>query len=368
MAQDRMKKFSEMDISQRVEAWKQLNSTFNKTCVDRLGIDAGFFSEYRGMVDILLYCLENRIKFKLCSKWANFGYDKGWTDYFEPFCEEVDDDFHRHCNTHWRLPLKEFIGGEGNLTFQNLKWKLKLEFYHWVGLWYKKRNDIDYYTQDINEKNRPINRTYKIPQWQFEGNYAEAFRLINSFIWRYNEATMSEINEIIATLNLPATYLSTQIRGGDKFIEFPLLSVDRYIRRLRELSDVKDVYVLTDDYRIITELREKAPDYRWYTLCQPKEAGYYNDDFVRTDPMEKKRKLIRFFASIECLKASSLFLGSITTGPSGFIALLKYPDVHFVDIDTSSFLQTLDMPRREVKRLINEYEQSMAGNALAGEK
>lgn len=352
-----MEKLSEMDSSQNVESWNRLNSTFDKTCVYRLGIDAGFFSEYRGMVDVLLYCLENRIKFKLCSKWANFGYSKGWTDYFEPFCEEVDDRFHLCCNTHWRLPLKELLCVEENRTFKNLKWKLKLEFYHWVGLWFKKRNNIDYYTQDLSSKTRPLNRTYKIPEWQFEGNYAEAFRLVNSFIWRYNKETSSEINETVAALNLPRVYVSAQIRGGDKFIEFPLLSVDVYIRRLRELSPVKDVFVLTDDYRIISELKEKAPDYRWYTLCQPKENGYYNDAFVRTDPMEKKRKLIRFFASIECLKASSLFLGSITTGPSGFIASLKYPDVYFVDIDTSSFLQTLDMPRKDVKRLIKDCEQ-----------
>lgn len=346
-----------MDVLQLVESWNRLNSTFDKTCVCSLGFDAGFFSEYREMVHVLLYCLENRIKFKLCSKWANFGYDKGWTDYFEPFCEEVDDRFHRCCNNRWCLPLKELFFGKGGLTVKNLKWKLKMEFYHWVGLWYKKRNGIDYYTQDLSGKTRPVNRIYKIPQWQFEGNYAEAFRLVNSFIWRYNEETSSEINKIVADLNLPSAYVSMQVRGGDKFIEFPLLSVDAYIRRLRELSPVKDVFVLTDDYRVITELREKAPDYRWYTLCQPTENGYYNDALAKTDPMEKRRKMIRFFASIECLKASSLFLGSITTNPSCFIASLKYPDVHFVDIDTSSFLQTLDMPRREVKRLIKDYEQ-----------
>lgn len=351
-----MIKFDEISESvELLESWNQLNTSFDKICVCRIGINAGFFSEYRGMVDVVLYCLENKIQFKLSSKWANFGYNKGWSDYFEPFCEEVDDDFHRYCNYHSYLPLKQLFWGEGNLIVDDIKWKLKLEFYHLVGLWHKYRNNIHYYTQDIQDRVHPLNRIYRIPEWNFEGNYAEAFRLVNSFLWRFNEETSSEIDRLIDGLKLPECCISMHIRGGDKFIEFPLYSVDVYIDRLRNLSPVKDVFVLTDDYRIISELKEKAPDYKWYTLCPEDDRGYYNDDFVRTDPLYKKNKMIRFFASVECLRKSSLFLGSVTAGPSLFIASLKYPEVHFIDINTSSFLQTLDMPRKETKKLIEEY-------------
>ncbi len=30
----------------------------------------------------------------------NFGIEKGWQDYFEPFCEEVHERFHRIYNRH----------------------------------------------------------------------------------------------------------------------------------------------------------------------------------------------------------------------------------------------------------------------------
>ena len=56
-----------------------------------LGIDAGFFTEYTYMLHAMLYCLQHKIQFKLYSDDANFGWEKGWTDCFVPFCEEVHE-------------------------------------------------------------------------------------------------------------------------------------------------------------------------------------------------------------------------------------------------------------------------------------
>lgn len=343
--------------------YTEINNSFKKTAICRLGIDAGFFSEYRSMVDVLLYCLEHQIRFKSYSKTANYGYKNGWTDYFEPFCEEVDDTFHTFCNYHTRLPWKQILHGDDKLSFGLVKWKLKLDLLQLVGLIYKwKKGDFDYYTQDIAKKNHVYNRVYKIPELQFEGNYAEAFQLVNSFLWRIRTDIRQEIDVLIKKLQLPDSYMACHIRGGDKIIEFPLYTVDAYVKRLKELSPLKDVFVLTDDYRILLQLRKKAPDYRWYSLCQPEEQGYFNRDFVQTDPLQKKRRMVRFFSSIECLRQSSLFLGTVTSGPSLFIANLMYPNVCFVDIDSSSYLSTLDMDRRGIQKLILEYMQERSRN------
>lgn len=64
-----------------------------------LGIDAGFFTEYTYMLHAMLYCLQHKIQFKLYSDDANFGWEKGWTDCFVPFCEEVHEAFHHTYNT-----------------------------------------------------------------------------------------------------------------------------------------------------------------------------------------------------------------------------------------------------------------------------
>ena len=72
------------------EAYQQLNSSFKRTLVYHIGIDAGFFTEYTYMIHAMLYCLTHQIQFKLYSSDANFKYDKGWTDYFQPFCNWID--------------------------------------------------------------------------------------------------------------------------------------------------------------------------------------------------------------------------------------------------------------------------------------
>ena len=53
-----------------------LNSSFKKTMIYHIGIDAGFFTEYTYMLHAMLYCLQHKIQFKLYSDDANFGYGK----------------------------------------------------------------------------------------------------------------------------------------------------------------------------------------------------------------------------------------------------------------------------------------------------
>ena len=45
------------------------------------------------MIFAIAYTEINNINFKLFSKNANFSIENGWTDYFLPFCDEVEDDF-----------------------------------------------------------------------------------------------------------------------------------------------------------------------------------------------------------------------------------------------------------------------------------
>jgi hypothetical protein len=50
------------------------------------------------------------INFKLYSKDANFAFKKGWIDYFEPFCDEIDNDFHSWINRRTPAPsFKQYI-------------------------------------------------------------------------------------------------------------------------------------------------------------------------------------------------------------------------------------------------------------------
>ena len=318
------------------------NYSFKKVAICHIGIDAGFFCEYSYMLEIMLYCLEHQIQFKLYSKDANFGYEKGWRDYFEPFCVEVTDSFHHFCNFHSIQPWIRIWKNRNLIETPSIRWKIKLETLSLYGKLMKlKKGDFNYYTYDITDRLSTKDSQFCISALNFNGDYLDAFRLVDSIAWHFNEATHSAIEMLIATLNLPKNYIGCQIRGGDKNIEFKIYSPDVYIDKLRAVSSLKNVFVLTDDYQLLEKLREKAPDYHFYSLCQPSERGYYNRIFAKIDAEEKKLRMERFFASIEILRNAYLFVGTFTSGPSIYIANLKWPKVYFVDLDESEYIDAL---------------------------
>lgn len=78
--------------------YKELNDSFAQTLVFKVGANSGFYSEINNMIFAMLYCLDNKIKFKITSLDANFSNAKGWQEYFIPFCEEYNSVFHSKYN------------------------------------------------------------------------------------------------------------------------------------------------------------------------------------------------------------------------------------------------------------------------------
>jgi hypothetical protein len=98
-----------------IDDYKKLNDSFEKMCVYHVGLSAGFFSEYNSMILAMGYCLTHRIRFVLQGGHANFGDDKGWEDFFEPFCELDYNDKNKHYRTvNWKYAIKYIltVGGE----------------------------------------------------------------------------------------------------------------------------------------------------------------------------------------------------------------------------------------------------------------
>ncbi len=346
------------------DKYLMLNNSFEKSLVYHVGIDAGFFSEYGDMVDMMFYSLSNKISFKLYSADSNFGYEKGWSDYFEPFCEETYKNIHHFANVHQKISWKQIVSQVRKDILPLLKYKIKLDLFSPIGSFYKWQYGYSYYTQDLSKKVLNRNKLYSLPSLGLWGDYQDMYQLMDAIIWHFNPDTRKKIGEHIFSLDLPREYISCQIRGGDKVMEYgKLYSADMYLKRIQELSSIKDVFVLTDDYGIILELREKAPDFNWYSFCTPEEKGYFNSDFTLKEPYEKRKQMIRFFASIELLKESKLFLGTITSGPSCHIANLNQNEVFFVDMDTDKYLYTIDTKYGERQNLIRDF---LTRNAKAG--
>lgn len=305
-----------------VEAYRRLNGSFQKKCVFHVGASAGFFSEYNMMLLAMLYCLTHHIRFVLFSADANFAYDKGWTDYFESFCDEVRSSQHCKLNqrpvggwkTMWRMAREKRSVGI-------LCWKLKSQLFSLMAFFHKRCTGVTYYTQDIWHELLSLRTDgrYRIPELGIDGDLSTALRTLARITWRFNPEAMNEIRKIRSAITLPEKYMGCQMRGGDKFIEFALVPVEDYISVFKSCPDIKDVFVLTDDYRIMEELQNHYKDYCWHSLCQPSEQGYFHGDFVKNGKDYLRRRMLRFFASIDILTGASFYVGTRTSNPSVFL-------------------------------------------------
>ncbi|MFT3754070.1 MAG: hypothetical protein QM800_14740 [Paludibacter sp.] len=189
-----------------------------KTLVFHIGCSAGFYSEYLEMLAAIVYCRVNNIEFKLYSGDANFSVKYGWTDYFEPFCEEVNDEVHHKYNLRFifpslsRLVLRKIFRKSPipKWCWQKLSWWYLKVFL--TAPYYKHKYNFTYYTHDL---------WFKIQKLKKKSGYdylrLEQQALINT--WRFNRQTQNEIDEIINSLQLPHIYIGTQIRAGDKSSE-----------------------------------------------------------------------------------------------------------------------------------------------------
>lgn len=284
--------------------YTEINNSFKKKLVYHLGSEAGFFSEYNNMILAMLYCLQNNIMFELFSKDANFGTLKGWEDYFEPFCIESSNLYHIRYNH--RHPQKLSFKIKTFTFFLKLISKTHYLTYE---IWPKFRNNFFY------------SSNFDIPKLFIQGDINSSARKLLDITWKYNRQTSNEINQLIYSLNLPKKYIGMHIRGGDKFIEWEKVEIEKYMNIIVQKTSLYDIFVLTDDYRIITELNEKYSDYKFYTLCNKNELGYYHDNFSHKCGAEKRNDMIKLFASMDILSNSDLFVGTYSSNPGMYLGM-----------------------------------------------
>lgn len=327
-------------MNKQYKRYKDLNSTFSKSLVFHLGYNAGFFAEYTYMINAILFCLENKIEFKLYSEDANFGTGKGWSEYFVPFCEEIHQQFNHKFNFHripsWRIIIQASIKER---TFKNILWKAKFCCYHVIArllclYYYRKRTLL---TQDITFE---THKDFSIPELDIDGDYIHAFNCISDMIWNFNEYTTTIYRNALQELSLPNNYLGCQIRGGDKVTEAQLVAEEHYISKIKELG-YNDVFLLTDDYNIFKKLNVSDKNIRWKTLCGINDTGYDNKKFCLSDKEFKKKKIAKLLASVRILMDSTTFIGSITCGPSLFILKQKYPLGIAIDCKTEELKEAM---------------------------
>ena len=299
-----------------VKEYNKITNSFEKTVVYHVGVAAGFHSEVDAMMQCMLYCYVNKIKFILYADDANFAGGHGWNEFFESFCEECHDKMNHIAN--YRLPISWY-----RVDKKILAWLLK------------KKLGVDYLTYDIFDKciSRESSTNIQIewPLFGIKGTNLSEFAKLNKIALKYNEKTQQEVQELIATVELPEKYVSIQFRGGDKSLEFSrLINTKEALARIRETNvKVSDIFVFNDDYRFVNEVKELRPEWKVYTLTREDEKGYVNKEFQKLPWKEKRKDMIKLFAMVEICLASDLHFGCEQACVNNYIRALKNDESYY---------------------------------------
>lgn len=312
----------ELNINDLSDFWKKYNKiseSYNEVCI-YLGIGTGFFSEFNNLILAILYCLVNKIKFKLYLVNAKgFPNNKGFEEFFMPFCKELIYDVDTEFNNIFNFPKNEV-----EVLLPIMKYKYGISYF---------TTDI-FYNMRYNDFR---NSHFIIKELGIDGDIYNAFGIIAKNIFRFNNETKKEIYKLINNLNLPKKYIGFHIRAGDKITEAELIKPEKYIESLKKHSDIKDIFISTDDYSVVEKLKNQyGSKYNIYTLTNKKELGYNQSDFEMSNKNEKYNHLIEFFASIEILLNSELCFGSYTSNPSIFLGAVLGKE-KFIEVNSLDF-------------------------------
>jgi hypothetical protein len=302
------------------DTYGHLNAACTRRLVFRIGHDAGFYSEYNNMVLAILYCLRHCIRFEMFSAESPLLGPTGWTTFFRSFCVESPDTRHRVYNYRHPRSCLSIVLQPG---YRLARWRFKMA------------SAVDFLTADVWRQARaqrldpsPI----ALPALGIDGTLRDACRAIVHLTYRLNDETRSAVEHLAARLQLPPRYAGLHIRGGDKRRQSPVHHPDEYMTRLRAVSTLRDVFVLTDDHHAFTHLVRSHPEYTFRTLCSPPESGYDHGRFLGDSEENKRRQMLNLLTSIEVLRQAEEFVGTFSANPGAFLGMAMPPDrVHGLD-------------------------------------
>ena len=298
-----------MSLAEELEAkkkeYRRINESFKKRMIFHVGFGGGLYSELNSMMEFMLFCYQHHIRFELYADDANFSKPggNGWEELFEPFCPISHDPLNQKANYRPTDYLSQIR--PHRLWMKGHYYPRKL----------KKNTGADYLTQDI--WCMCISDSFKKSRIKWElfgmdGVCETEFAKLSSVAICPKPEIRQKMDALIAGLHLPEHYISMQVRGGDKYLEYDkLVEADAFIEKVETLGlSHLPLFIFTDDYRNVTYLREKRPEWKLMTLTGEDERGYYNNEFNKQDWEFRKANLIKLLAIIEVCVKADLHIGS----------------------------------------------------------
>ncbi len=220
--------------------FSRVNQSHENCIVYQFG-DRGFFAELTTVARAMIYAWVQGYQLLLDSTESAWSYDQGWGDYFDSFCLTSADVAPARIKQRFKFVLRQ-----DNSGFQKL-------------------------------------RSFQPESMDFGNTRLSDFQQILGFftrmIFRPQSDTQATIDRKIQKLALPEEFDAVHIRRGDKVGDEDIFyPVEAYMQRLSPMPDNHALFVMSDDYAAVEEVREylekKKLKVRVLTLCEPGATGF----------------------------------------------------------------------------------------------
>ena len=144
-------------------------------------------------------------------------------------------------------------------------------------------------------------------------------------LWAYNWQTKSEM-ESLPRMPLSVPFLAAHIRRGDKKTEVSYVPISLYAKAIKKFGgNMLDVYVATDDYRVIRDLRKELGSSRNIYSFAKDQSFYGYDQSLFNDATKDARRAqtLEFFRELELLFSAKVFFGSPTSNVLNLVRYMK---------------------------------------------
>lgn len=263
------------------------------------------------MILAVLYCLEYNLEFCLYTRSWSATIEKGWQDYFVPFCCQYDDLYL------YRPP------GYGSSFERAFYFYQKYFMPHCLFLY-----DI----WDRIRSNEFRNREFAIPELGIDGDIFHAKQVILKMIYCYNDMTQETVHSKDQLLESMKPYIAIHIRRGDKVKGFTkeaeYIEATQYINKIKRIdSGITNIFIATDAYQAFADFQRLCPaNWRVTTFCLPHKRGHQQLIFNLQPKQNKKNAMLDLFIDLHFLSKAEIFIGTYSSNIGRFVALFRGGD------------------------------------------
>ena len=242
--------------------------------------DIGFFAQFWSLCHAYIYAKKNKYPFFINSSKWNYKSKDGWHDYFTSLNEYKDDGSPKD--------IKQF----------------------------------SHVKKHIHDK-------YKI------SDYIQVIKevyILQGHLLREIETRRQQYG----------VYNSIYIRRGDKSKENSIDPIERILENTNLKEKTKKLFVQSDDYRTVKELREKIPSVEVVTITPEEKLGAHAGDIVKVDDNTRKLETENLLISIGIFLGGEECWTDIRSNVgrfhklSDFNKVKYYPDNKDIDINKES--------------------------------